>query len=147
MKYLKIFEEWDSVMVDYIGINLLRGPDYRIRNEYFRKYKNVPFSKWDMDFFKRKLVKNDTHDFFRPSNLNVDTRYKISVDFKKPDSPNGEFINLKFYKLGDEYYLCQVKHRDVSYLIDNTQDLEKFIDIDIPSMYDKIDFRGRDIRF
>lgn len=147
MKYLKIFEEWDPVMLDYIGINLLRGSDYQIRSEYIKKYKNVPFSKWDMNFFKKKLIKNETHDFFLPSDLSVNTRYKISVNFKRPSSPNNEFINLKFYKLGDEYYLCQIKHRDVSYLIDNTQDLEKFIDVDIPLIYDKIDFRGRDIKF
>jgi len=142
MKYLKIFEEWDPLMVDYMGIDLLSGRDYNIRSEYFKKYKNVPFSKSDMDFFNQKLIKNETHDFFRPSDLTVNTRYRISVNFKRPHSPNSEFINLKFYKLGDEYLLCQVKNKDISYLIDGStiSDLEKFIDIYVPKIYDSIVF-------
>jgi len=128
MIYLKEYES---------GIHKLHGQDYIVRSDLFKKYSNFPFNKRDIDLFKLKFIKSKSHDFFLPSKF--DNKYKISVNFKKPDSPNDRSICLIFYKLGDEYYLCIVKHKNIKYLIDTYEDLIEFID-DLPNLYDTIYF-------
>ena len=146
MKFLKYFES-----ISNSGIHLISGgiglPANDIRHEVFKSHTNVNFTKRDILFFKEKFIKGETHDFFLTSDLDKPNRVKVSTNFRRTNSSShfGEIpksICLIFYKLGDEYYLCHIKHTTINYLIDALEDVEDFINITVPKIYDVLHIRN-----